>query len=80
MNLSEGMPRALATRAGGFIGHHMTSFLGANGYWERNGDNGSRVTALGWRPSAPLQCETYRRIEKQLVPAGRTPQAERASA
>ncbi|HYC32088.1 MAG TPA: NAD-dependent epimerase/dehydratase family protein, partial [Gemmatimonadales bacterium] len=30
--------RVLVTGAGGFIGHHLTSFLKARGYWVRGVD------------------------------------------
>ena len=30
--------RVLVTGAGGFIGHHLTNYLVANGYWVRGVD------------------------------------------
>lgn len=38
MSTDNRMPRALVTGAGGFIGHHMTKFLRARGYWVRGVD------------------------------------------
>jgi GDP-D-mannose 3', 5'-epimerase len=38
VSLNQERPRALVTGAGGFIGHHMTRFLRAKGYWVRGVD------------------------------------------
>ena len=37
-NASLSVPRVLVTGAGGFIGHHLTTFLKRQGYWVRGAD------------------------------------------
>ena len=36
--MSNGQARVLVTGAGGFIGHHLTSYLKGRGYWVRGVD------------------------------------------
>jgi nucleoside-diphosphate-sugar epimerase len=64
--------RVLVTGAGGFIGHHLVTFLRKKGYWVRgrNSDNTRLREVLKWEPQLSLEAglqHIYSWIEKQVA-------------